>query len=83
DSPKLKVTVKKGMMTIQWSKVTCASKYQVSVTQHGVKTTTLPLTKKTKISNTVTSGKKYTVKVRAMDSKKKFPSAWSKKTVKT
>ncbi len=80
--PKVKVSVKKGRMTIQWNKVKGAEKYQVSVTQHGVKTTILPLMKKTKISNTVTKGKKYTVKVRALDSTKKYPGAWSKKTVK-
>lgn len=80
--PKLTVKVKKGVMTIKWSKVDGADKYQVSVTQQGVKTTTLPLTTKTKVSNTITKGRKYIIKVRAMDKKKKFPSAWSKKTIK-
>ncbi|MBR1741494.1 MAG: hypothetical protein IJ733_06410 [Lachnospiraceae bacterium] len=80
--PNLKVSVQNGSMTIQWKKVKGASKYQVSVTQHGVRTTILPLMKGTKISNTITRGKKYTVKVRAVDSTKKYKSAWSKKTIK-
>ena len=79
--PKLKVKIKKGVMTLRWGKVKGADKYEVSVEQHGVKTTTLPLTKKTKLSNTITKGKKYTIKVRAIDKSKKYPSAWSKKTL--
>ena len=58
-----------------------AARYKVVVTQHGVKTTTLPLTKKTKLSNTITKGKKYTIKVQAIASNKKYSSAWSTKTV--
>ena len=81
--PKVKVKVKNGRMTISWNKVKGAAKYKVSITQHGVKTTTLPLTSKRKISNIVKKGKKYTIKVKALDSTKKYGSAWAKKTVKS
>ncbi len=81
--PKLKVKIKGSRMTIQWGKVKGASKYKVSIQQHGVKTTILPLTKKTKLSNTIRKKKKYTIKVQAIDSTKKYKSAWAKKTVKS
>ncbi len=81
-APKLNVTVKGGIMTVSWNKVKGAAQYRLSVVQHGVRSTGM-YTKKRILANGITKGKKYTVKVKALDSKKKFTSGWAKKTVKT